>query len=56
MQNATPFFSRRNLPTGIVAAPTLAAAEGTTLAHAEDIDAAAVRAKAALKSAKGTKL
>ncbi len=55
MQNATPLVSRRNLLTGIVAAPALAAA-GATLAHAEDIDAAAARAKAALKSAKGTKL
>jgi hypothetical protein len=56
MQNATPLVSRRNLLTGIVAAPTLAAAAGATLAHAKDIDAAAARAKAALKSAKGTKL
>ena len=56
MQNATPLVSRRNLLTGIVAGPTLAAAAGTTLAHAEDIDAAAARAKAALKGAKGTKL
>ena len=56
MQNATPLVSRRNLLTGIVAAPTLAAAAGATLAYAEDIDAAAARAKAALKSAKGTKL
>src|SRR5882672_7090185 len=55
MQNATPLVSRRNLLTGIVAGPTLAAA-GATLAHAEDIDAAAALAKAALKSAKGTKL
>ena len=56
MQNATPLVSRRNLLTGIVAAPTLAAAAGATLAHAEDIDAAAARTKAALKSAKGTRL
>jgi ribonuclease BN (tRNA processing enzyme) len=55
MQNATPLVSRRNLLAGIVAAPTLAAA-GATSAHAQDIDAAAARAKAALKSAKGTKL
>ena len=55
MQNATPVVSRRNLLTGIVVAPTLAAA-GATLAHAEDIDIAASRAKAALKSAQGTKL
>jgi Metallo-beta-lactamase superfamily len=56
MQNATPLVSRRNVLTGIIAAPTLAAAAGATLAHAENIDAAAARAKAALKSAKGTKL
>jgi ribonuclease BN (tRNA processing enzyme) len=56
MQNATPLVSRRELLTGIVAAPTLAAAAGGTLAHAEDIDVAAARAKAALKNPKGTKL
>jgi ribonuclease BN (tRNA processing enzyme) len=48
--------SRRNLLTGIVAAPTLAVASPPTVARAEDIDAAAARAKAALKDAKGTKL
>jgi glyoxylase-like metal-dependent hydrolase (beta-lactamase superfamily II) len=56
MQNAISLVSRRNLLTGIVAAPTLATAAGATLAHAEDIDAAAARAKAALKGARGTKL
>jgi ribonuclease BN (tRNA processing enzyme) len=56
MQNARQCVSRRNLLTGIVAAPALAVAAVPTVARAEDIDAAAARAKAALKDAKGTKL
>jgi ribonuclease BN (tRNA processing enzyme) len=56
MQNATHLVSRRNLLAGIVAAPTLAIAAVPTVARAEDIDAAAARAKAALKGAKGTKV
>ena len=56
MQNATHFVSRRILLTGIAAASTLAVAPAPTIARAEDIDAAAARAKAALKNAKGTKL
>jgi ribonuclease BN (tRNA processing enzyme) len=56
MQNATPLVSRRNVLTGIAAAPALAAAAGARPAHAEDTDAAAARARAALKSPKGTKL
>jgi ribonuclease BN (tRNA processing enzyme) len=42
--------------TGIVAVPTLAIAIAPTVARAEDIDAAAARAKVALKEATGTKL
>jgi glyoxylase-like metal-dependent hydrolase (beta-lactamase superfamily II) len=56
MQNAGYLVSRRNLLTGIVAASTLAVAAAPTMARAEGIDAAAARAKAALKDAKGTKL
>ena len=56
MQNAGHLVSRRNLLTGIVAAPTLAVAAAPTMARAEGIDAAAARVKAALKDAKGTKL
>src|SRR6516165_6297501 len=56
MQNAGHLVSRRNLLTGIVAAPTLAVAASPTMARAEGIDATAARAKAALKDAKGTKL
>jgi ribonuclease BN (tRNA processing enzyme) len=56
MQNAMHFVSRRILLTGIAAAPALAVATSPTIARAEDIDAAAARAKAALKDAKGTKL
>jgi ribonuclease BN (tRNA processing enzyme) len=56
MQNATHFVSRRILLTGIAAAPALAVAAAPTIAWAEDTDAAAARAKAALKDAKGTKL
>src|SRR5258708_22475909 len=56
MQNAGHLVSRRNLFTGIVAASTLAVAAAPSMARAEGIDAAAARAKAALKSAKGTKL
>jgi len=56
MQNATHLVCRRTLLTGIVAAPTLAIAAAPTAARAEDIDAAAARAKAELKDAKGTKL
>src|SRR5262249_19556952 len=49
--------SRRSLLTGIAAVPALAAISAEpTRALAEDIDAAAARAKAALKDAKGTKL
>src|SRR5262245_63985816 len=56
MQNAGHLVSRRNLLAGIVAAPTLAVAAAPTMARAEGIDAAAARAKAALRDAKGTKL
>jgi ribonuclease BN (tRNA processing enzyme) len=56
MQNTGHLISRRNLLTGIVAAPTLAVAAAPTRARAEGIDAAAARVKAALKDAKGTKL
>jgi len=56
MQNAGHLVSRRNLLTGIVAAPALAVAAAPTMARAQGIDAAAARAKAALKDAKGTKL
>src|SRR5262249_44944010 len=56
MQNAGRLVSRRNLFTGIVAAPILAVAAAPTMARAEGIDATAARAKAALKDAKGTKL
>jgi hypothetical protein len=56
MQNAEHLVSRRNLLTGIVAAPTLAVPAAPTMARVEGIDAAAARAKAALKDAKGTKL
>ena len=56
MQNATHLICRRNLLTGIVAAPALAIAAAPTAVRAEDIDAAAARAKAELKDAKGTKL
>jgi ribonuclease BN (tRNA processing enzyme) len=56
MQNASHFVSRRSLLTGIAAAPTLAVTAAPTIARAEDIDAAAARAKAALKDVKGTKL
>jgi ribonuclease BN (tRNA processing enzyme) len=56
MENATHFISRRILLTGIATAPALAVATSPTIARAEDIDAAAARAKAALKDAKSTKL
>lgn len=56
MQAATRFISRRNVLSGIAAAPTLAVAGAPGMARAEDIDAAAARAKAALKDAKSTKL
>src|SRR5215475_13206078 len=56
MQNAGYLVSRRNLLTGIVAAPTLAVAAAPTMARAEGIDAVATRGKVALKDAKGTKL
>src|SRR6516162_5850389 len=56
MQNAGHLISRRNLLTGIVAAPTLAVAAAPTRARAEGIDAAAARVKAALKDVSGTKL
>ena len=55
MQDTKHLPSRRNFLTGIVAAPTLAVAPPTT-GRAEDIDAAAATAKAALKDARGTKL
>jgi ribonuclease BN (tRNA processing enzyme) len=45
------YISRRSLMAGIAATPTL-----TAVTQAEDIEAAAARAKAALKDAKGTKL
>jgi ribonuclease BN (tRNA processing enzyme) len=51
MQNAGHLVSRRNLFAGIVAASTLA-----VTAAPRGIDAAAARARAALKDAKGTKL
>src|SRR5215472_10834864 len=54
MQNASHFVSRRILLAGIAAAPTLAVAPAP--ARAEDMEAAAARAKAALKNVKGTKL
>src|SRR5215468_3985741 len=56
MQNTKHLPSRRNLLTGIVAAPTLAIAAPPATGRAEDIDAAAATAKAALKDARGTKL
>jgi ribonuclease BN (tRNA processing enzyme) len=56
MQNAPHFVSRRTLLAGIAAAPALTVATSPTIARAEDIDAAAARAQAALKDAKGTKL
>jgi hypothetical protein len=56
MQNTKYLPSRRNLLTGIVAAPTMAIAAPPTMGRAEDIDAAAATAKAALKDARGTKL
>src|SRR5258708_17401571 len=56
MRHPGHLVSRRNLFTGIVAASTLAVAAAPTMARAEDIEAAAARAKAALKDAKGTKL
>ena len=56
MQNATHSVSRRILLTGIAAAPALTVATSPTIARAEDIDAAATRAKAALKDATSTKL
>ena len=56
MQNTKYLPSRRNLLTGIVAAPAMAIAAPPTMGRAEDIDAAAATAKAALKDARGTKL
>jgi ribonuclease BN (tRNA processing enzyme) len=56
MQVARRLVSRRNVLTGIAAAPTLVVAAAPIGARAEDIDATAARAKAALKDAKGTKL
>jgi ribonuclease BN (tRNA processing enzyme) len=56
MQNTKHLLSRRNLLTGIGVAPTLAVAAPPTVGRAEDIDAAAATAKAALKNARGTKL
>jgi ribonuclease BN (tRNA processing enzyme) len=56
MQNAKHLPSRRNIVTGLVAAPTLAIAAPPATARAEDIDAATATAKAALKDARGTKL
>ena len=55
-QNAKDLPSRRNLLTAIAAAPALAIAAPPATARAEDIDAAAATAKAALKDARGTKL
>jgi ribonuclease BN (tRNA processing enzyme) len=55
MLNARPLVSRRNLL--VAAAPALAAVTTTPIrASAEDIDARAAHARAALKDAKGTKL
>ena len=54
MQDAKHLPSRRNFLSSIVAAPTLAVAPPTT-GRAEDIDATAATAKAALKDARGTK-
>ena len=56
MQYARHFVSRRNFLTRIAAAPTLAVAAAPMVARAEDVDAAAARARAALKAPKGTKL
>ena len=56
MQNTRRSVSRRNVLTGIAAAPTLAVAGAPTGVRAEDIDAVAARARVALKDAKGTKL
>src|SRR6516164_2231511 len=56
MQITRHSVSRRNVLTGIAAAPALAVTGAPIGARAEDIDAIAARAKAALKDAKGTKL
>jgi ribonuclease BN (tRNA processing enzyme) len=57
MLNTRHPVSRRNLLAAIAAVPTLAAVTAAPMpAWAEDIDAAATRAKAALKDAKGTRL
>jgi ribonuclease BN (tRNA processing enzyme) len=57
MSNTRQLVSRRNLLAAVAAVPTLAAVTAAPMkAWAEDIDAAATRAKAALKDAKGTKL
>ena len=57
MLNTTHPVSRRNLLAAVAAVPTLAVVTTQPrMAWAEDIDAAATRAKAALKDAKGTKL
>ena len=56
MQIARHLVSRRNVLTGIAAAPTLAVAGAPIGVLAEEVDVTAARAKAALKDAKGTKL
>ena len=56
MQITRRLVSRRNVLTGIAAAPTLAVAGAPIGVLAEEVDATAARAKAALKDAKGTKL
>src|SRR5215469_11580006 len=56
MQITRRLVSRRNVLTGIAAAPTLALAGAPIGVLAEEVDATAARAKAALKDAKGTKL
>src|SRR5215468_12526319 len=48
MQNPRHFVSRRIMLAGIAAAPAFAFAAAPTIARAEDIDAAAARAKATL--------
>src|SRR6516225_8181112 len=57
MSNTRHLVSRRNLLTAIAGVPAFAAVTASPMmAQAEDIDAAAARARAALKDAKGTKL
>jgi hypothetical protein len=55
MKNNDGLISRRQLITGITGVAALGAAAAPSTGQAEDIDAIATRAKAALK-AKGTKL